>query len=199
MEDLRKKNCYVTIIFVILNIFSYILYTILGEIVYNMGSLSAVDIIERQEYYRILSSTFLHAGIDHIIGNLLFLAILGDMLEKEIGHLAFGVIYLLSAIGGSLCSVLYELVSGQFYHTVGASGAVCGLLGALLILVIVHHGNFGVVSLPRMILALVYLIGSGLKSEIVNNAAHLGGLLVGVFSMIVICFFQKKNKVTAPR
>lgn len=193
MQDNSKKSSFVTIVFVILNILLYIIYTISGEIVYNMGSLSAVDIIERQEYYRILSSTFLHSGIDHIVGNMLFLAILGDMLEKETGHFAFGCIYLLSATGGSMASVMYELVSGSFYHTVGASGAVCGLLGALLILVILHHGNYGVVSLPRMILALVYMIGSGLKSDIVNNAAHLGGLLTGVLLMILISFIKRKR------
>lgn len=191
MQKEEKKKNYMTIFFVFLNIFFYIIYTILGEIVYNMGSLSVVDIIERREYYRILSSAFLHAGIDHIIGNMLFLAIIGDMLEKEIGHFTFGAVYLLSAIGGSFASMLYEWMSGCYYHTVGASGAVCGLLGALFIMVLIHHGNFGVVSLPRMLLCLVYMIGSGLKSEIVNNAAHLGGLLTGILLMCLIHFFKK--------
>lgn len=185
MEKYKKKNAYIAIIFVILNILSYILYTILGEIVYNIGSLSVVDIIERQQYYRILTSTFLHVGIDHIVGNMLFLIILGDMLEKEIGHIRFGIIYLCSALGGSFASMLYEILSGQYYHTVGASGAVFGLMGALLILVIANHGKFGVVSLPRMLLALAYLIYTGLQSEIVNNAAHLGGLLIGMIFMVI--------------
>lgn len=151
-----------------------------------MGSLSIVDIIERQEYYRIISCTFLHAGVEHILGNMVFLAVLGDMLEKEIGHISFGVIYLLSGVGGSLFSMGYELLTGQFYHTVGASGAVCGILGALLILVIVHHGNFATISLPRMLLAIVYLIYSGLQSPVVNNAAHIGGLFAGI--VLMLCF-----------
>lgn len=186
MEKKDEKKSYITIIFVILNIIAYILYTILGEIVYNMGSLSIVDIIERQEYYRIISCTFLHAGVEHILGNMVFLAVLGDMLEKEIGHISFGVIYLLSGVGGSLFSMGYELLTGQFYHTVGASGAVCGILGALLILVIVHHGNFATISLPRMLLAIAYLIYSGLQSPVVNNAAHIGGLFAGI--VLMLCF-----------
>lgn len=55
MEQQTKKQNQATIIFAILNIIAYIIYTILGEIVYNIGSLSAVDIIERQKYYRILN------------------------------------------------------------------------------------------------------------------------------------------------
>lgn len=186
MDKKEEKKSYITIIFVILNIIAYILYTILGKIVYNMGSLSVVDIIERHEYYRILSNIFLHAGIEHIFGNMLFLVALGDMLEKEIGHISFCVIYLISGIGGSLFSMGYELLSGQFYHTVGASGAVCGILGALLVIVIVHHGNFATISLPRMLLAIAYLIYSGLQSPVVNNAAHIGGLLIGI--VLMLCF-----------
>lgn len=195
MEKKDEKKSYITIIFVILNIIAYILYTILGEIVYNMGSLSIVDIIERQEYYRIISCTFLHAGVEHILGNMVFLAVLGDMLEKEIGHISFGMIYLLSGVGGSLFSMGYELLTGQFYHTVGASGAVCGILGALLILVIVHHGNFATISLPRMLLAIAYLIYSGLQSSVVNNAAHIGGLFVGIVLMLCLVIVKGFRQV----
>lgn len=191
MEEEKGKLSYVTIIFVIFNIIAFIIYTILGEIVYNSGSLSVVDIIEKKEYYRILSCTFLHAGIEHILGNMLFLIILGDMLEKEIGHIAFGMIYLLSGIGGSIFSMLYEILTGQYYHTVGASGAVCGLIGAMLIVVVMHHGNFKQVSLPRIVLAICFLIYSGLKTDYVNNAAHIGGLFVGVISMI--CIYKVKG------
>lgn len=186
MEEEKGKLSYVTFIIVIFNIIAFIIYTILGEIVYNNGSLSVVDIIERQEYYRILSCAFLHAGINHILSNMLFLIILGDMMEKEIGHMAFAIIYLISAVGGSLFSMLYELVTGHYYHTVGASGAVCGLIGAMLIIVVLHHGNFKEVSLPRIILAICFLIYSGMKSEYVNNAAHIGGLFAGVISMICV-------------
>lgn len=191
MDKKEEKKCYVTIVFVILNIIAYILYTIQGEIVYNMGSLSVVDIIERHEYYRIISCTFLHDGIDHIFGNMLFLVALGDLLEKEIGHVRFGVIYLVSAIGSSFFSMAYELLTGQYYHTVGASGAVCGILGALLVLVIVHNGKFGSISLPRMVLAIAYLIYSGLQSPVVNNSAHIGGLLVGI--VLMLCFQMVKG------
>lgn len=191
LAEIKKK--YMTWLFLVLNVAAFLLYEILGDVVYTKGSLSVLDVIEKQEYYRVLSSMFLHAGLDHIIGNMLFVFILGEMLEQAIGHVRFAVIYLLTGIGGNLCSMLFELTTGSFYHTVGASGAVCGIMGALLVLVIRNRGSFGYLSLNRMILAIVYMIYTGVQSSIVNNAAHIGGLLSGVLVMTVIALL-KGNK-----
>lgn len=192
MEQHMKKHNQMTIIFVIFNIILYIVYTIAGEIVYNIGSLSAVDIIERQEYYRILTCMFLHADAEHLIGNMLFVVILGEMLEQAIGHVRFAVVYLVTGIASGLFSIGYEVVSNSFYHSVGASGAACGLIGALLVLVIQHHGHYREISLRRMILAIVYLIYTGLQSPVVNNAAHIGGLISGFLLMCVLSLGRKK-------
>ena len=173
---------------------AYILCIIFGDVVYDIGSISVLDVIKKQEYYRMISCMFLHAGIDHILGNMLFVIVLGDMLEQAIGHVRFGVIYLLTGIGGSICSMLLELATGQYYSTVGASGAVCGIMGALLVIVILNQGNYGLISLKRMLLAIVYMIYTGLQSPMVNNAAHIGGLLSGVFIMAFFSFFRRKDK-----
>lgn len=182
--EIKKK--YMTWAILALNIVAYIFYEFLGEAVYEAGSLSVLDIMEKQEYYRIVSSMFLHAGMDHIVGNMLFVVILGDMLEQAIGHVRFLFCYMLTGIGGGLCSMLFELTTGDFYHTVGASGAVCGMMGALLVLVIANRGSYGQISLNRMLLAIVYMIYTGVQSPIVNNAAHMGGLLSGILVMAVL-------------
>lgn len=193
MSKLQNKN-YVTFFLIIINIAAYILYTISGDMLYNMGSLSVLDIMERGEYYRILTSMFLHGSPDHIFSNMLFLAALGDMLERAIGHGRFAIIYMLAGIGGNLVSMLYELVGGRFYHTIGASGAVFGLIGALLLLLLIHNGTYGQVSLRRMVLALVYMLYSGMKSDITNNAAHIGGLLVGFFLMLILYGYDRRKR-----
>lgn len=197
MEQQTKKQNQVTIIFAILNIIAYIIYTILGEIVYNIGSLSAVDIIERQEYYRILMCMFLHADVEHLIGNMLFVVILGEMLEQAVGHIRFAGIYLVTGIVSGLFSIGYELITNSFYHSVGASGAACGLMGALLVLVIQNHGYYKEISLRRMLIAIVYLIYTGLQSPVVNNAAHIGGLITGIFMMWILslCGIHRNRKV----
>lgn len=152
-----------------------------------------VDIIERQEYYRVLTSVFLHANPQHIFGNMIFLAALGDMLERSIGHGRFGMIYMLSGIGGNLASMLYELMRGQYYHTIGASGAVFGLIGALLLLLVRNNGVYAQVSMRRMVLALIYLFYSGMQSDTTNNAAHIGGLLTGFVLMAGIYFHDERK------
>ena len=171
MQQFKSKD-YVTILLVITNIAVYIFCTIQGNVLYNMGSLSVVDIINRQEYYRILTSMFLHANPQHIWGNMIFLAALGDMLERSIGHGRFFAIYMLAGIGGNLLSMGHELATGQFYSTIGASGAVFGLIGALLLLICKNNGTYGQVSFRRMIFAIVYLFYSGIQSETTNPMAH---------------------------
>lgn len=192
LYEIRKKG--ITWAILALNVMAYILCTIFGDVVYDIGSLSVLDVIKNQEYYRIVSCMFLHAGIDHVLGNMLFVVVLGDMLEQAIGHVRFVVIYLLTGIGGSICSMLLELATGQYYSTVGASGAVCGIMGALLVIVILNQGNYGHISLKRMLLAIVYMIYTGLQAPMVNNAAHIGGLLSGVLIMAFFSFFRRKNK-----
>ena len=192
MQQLKGKD-YVTILLVIANIAVYIFCTIQGDMLYNMGSLSVVDIMTQHEYYRILTSLFLHAGPQHIWGNMIFLAALGDMLEKAIGHGRFFTIYMLAGIMGNVLSMVRELITGQYCSTIGASGAVFGLIGALLLLICRNNGTYGQISLPRMMFALVYLFYSGMQSETTNNAAHFGGFVTG-FIVMAIFYYRQRRK-----
>ena len=117
MQQFKSKD-YVTILLVITNIAVYIFCTIQGNVLYNMGSLSVVDIIDRHDYYRILTSLFLHANPQHIWGNMIFLAALGDMLERSIGHGRFFAIYMLAGIGGNLLSMGHELAIWHLCSTI---------------------------------------------------------------------------------
>ena len=192
IEKIEKK--YVTWLFLIINILMYLASAILGEKVIIAGNFNVADVLEKQEYYRLLSSMFLHAGIDHIIGNMIFVVVLGDMLEQEIGHGRFAVVYLLSGIGGNLCSMLSEITNGTFYHSVGASGAACGIMGALLVLVLQNRGRYKHISLKRMLFAIFYLIYSGVNTQEVNNAGHVGGLVMGFLVMALLAFVPQKQQ-----
>ena len=83
----------------------------MGEVVYTMGSMNAEKIIAGHEYYRFLTSIFLHADIEHLVSNMIFLFGLGQMVEQVVGHVSFGIVYLLSGFGGSISSVF--MLSGQ--------------------------------------------------------------------------------------
>jgi len=132
------------------------------------------------EWWRLLSSVFVHIGVVHLLLNMWCLWSLGRLAERMFGNWTFLAIYLLSGLGGSLASVLWNpsIVSA------GASGAVFGVAGGL-----VAFWYFGKVALPRSIVKrdfasiltfVGYNLAFGFAKEGVDNAAHLGGLLVGL-------------------
>lgn len=192
----KIKDYYITIIILTLNIAVYLAYTFIGESVYNIGCLDTSLVIRQKEYYRILSCTFLHIDIEHIVGNMIFLVALGQMLETSIGHIRFIIVYLLSGIGGSILSLIYIVLTAQHYTSIGASGAVFGLIGALLFLVVINNGRFGDISLPRILFAIFYMIYSGYNSPQTDNSAHIGGLICGLLSMMVLYAFYHKHQYT---
>lgn len=211
MEEQRvsdwRSYC-VTLVLLVFNIVGYILCTQMGEVVYTMGSMNAEKIIAGHEYYRFLTSIFLHADIEHLVSNIIFLFGLGQMVEQVVGHVSFGIVYLLSGFGGSISSVFYAVWTGKVYHSVGASGAIFGVVGALFVLVIVRelknrsHRQDAVeildqdgvevpityesISVQRLIFAVVYMIYPGSWEVGVDNAAHVGGFLCGIVVMAVI-------------
>ncbi len=140
------------------------------------GALEAAAVAAGQ-YWRLLSATFLHGGLDHLAGNLIALYILGLLCERAFGRGQFLVLYILSGLAGSLLSVV-----GNPGPSVGASGAIFGLQGAAIVLVRRHRERLllrdrriGVV----LAVWAVYAIVTGLLTPYVDNAAHIGGALAG--------------------
>ncbi len=186
-KNLREYNrIAVTIVLVALNIIVYIYCTFVNDGVYNVGCMDTRRVLLYGEYYRLITSMFLHGGAQHLIGNMIFLAALGEMLEKAIGHFRFAMLYLLSGIGGGIFSMVNVVLRENYYTSIGASGAVFGLVGALLVLVILNHGHYEGISMGRMALAVIYMVYSGINSVGVDNAAHLGGLIFGALIMAFI-------------
>ena len=112
LKQVNWKRCYVTVILVGINIAIYILgIAAFDEVIYDRGSLNAQSVLAKKELYRMVSCMFLHAGIDHLVGNMIFLAALGEMLEPKIGHLSFGILYIISGIGSSTALTLWAAFS----------------------------------------------------------------------------------------
>jgi rhomboid protease GluP len=137
------------------------------------------------EWWRMISAAFLHGGPDHLIGNILMLFALGMACEHAFGLSQFLVLYLGSALSGSLLSMLGSKPS------VGASGAIFGLAGALIVLfwrcrdrLHVRDRRIGIVLL--LWAGYQLLLGFGFMGEVVDNRAHLGGLLGGMVLGLVL-------------
>ena len=145
---------------------------------------------------------FMHGGWGHLLGNMLFLWIFGDNIENRLGHLRYLVFYLLCGIIASLSHVLSTFLMAQssIIPSLGASGAISGVMGAYLILFPKRKVN---VLLLRFIVAVPALVALGFwigfqiissvsmldgKGDGVAYAAHIGGFLAG---MLLIKFFDK--------
>jgi rhomboid protease GluP len=154
------------------------------------GALYAPDVLAG-EYYRIFTAMFLHFGAEHLISNLFMQYFLGDMLLRALNQWKFALVYLLSGVGGNLLSLWMMLRSGVYSVAAGASGAIYGIVGALLWIVLRNGGKFEAISIPRMLLATALYIGYGFTTEGVDAWAHLGGALTG----FVVCFIVYRRRM----
>ena len=187
---------WIALFLVALNVLVYVLCAFTGDLLYNIGGISVRVILEKGEIYRMLTSMFLHAGISHLFNNMIILIALGDMLESKMGHGKFLVIYLLSGLGGNICSMAWELYTRDYTYSVGASGAVYGMMGALLGAAILKDCKNLYLKPIRIIFVLGYSVYSGFNSPEVNNMAHIGGLISG---FVVYCVFFLFEKLFFPK
>ena len=131
------------------------------------------------ESYRLFTSMFLHFGLSHLLNNMLVLFLLGDNLERAVGKWKYLVIYLFSGIGGNLLSLWWELRTGDYAVSAGASGAIFGVVGALFYVVAVNKGRLEDMTTRRLGILIVMTLYLGFTSTGVDNFAHIGGLLTG--------------------
>lgn len=138
----------------------------------------ANSLIDAGQYWRLLTATFLHANLVHIFFNSFALYILGPDTERIYGTARFLVVYFLAGIGGSVASYLLSPAP-----SVGASGAIFGLIGALGIFYYLSRaalGEFGRAQLQSMAaIAVINLIIGFSSPGVIDNWGHLGGLIVG--------------------
>ena len=133
------------------------------------------------EYYRLFTGMFLHFGLIHLVYNMICLVALGDLLEKEAGSWRYLAVYFLGGLAGNLVSLALDLYGarGAYAVSAGASGAVFAVIGGVLWIVIRRKGQFGRISLQRMMLTVVLMVLQGFTQGGTDNAAHVGGLAAG--------------------
>ena len=157
---------------------------------YRAGALYAPLLLKGQGYYRLLTSIFLHADLSHLFNNMIVQFAGGEIVEKNLGHVRYGILYIVCGIGGNLVSVASDYFKGQYGYSVGASGAVFGVIGALLFMILREamnrKGAAQGASQARMKslviragLMTVYLLYSGWSNPVINQAAHVGGMVIG--------------------
>lgn len=179
-----------------LNVLVFLLELVpgLGNRLLDRGAFSAFYLLKQDEWYRIITAMFLHADAEHLMNSVVLLYLGGEIVEKSIGKWRFLVLYFVSGLCGHGLSAAYEVVTGNYYESIGASGAVFGLVGGLLFLVIVKRGRAAQISLQRMVFMVALSLYSGFRSLQTNNAAHIGGLISGFLLTFLLCMIGRENR-----
>jgi len=179
---------------VIINILIFILLEMRGgstniQTLIEFGAKYNPAILVDGEWWRIISSMFLHIGSLHLLMNMLAIYFLGSVVERIFGSARFMFIYFLSGIGGGLASfALAENIAA------GASGAIFGLFGALLFFGINYKRLFFQTMGQGVLLIIAINIILGFTVEQIDMAAHLGGLITG-FVASFICHLPRKKDI----
>ena len=157
-----------------------------NEIIYAFG-LSRQGVLAG-EYYRFLTSMFLHSGILHLVSNGVYLYYFGTRAEQLLGRARFLLLYLAAGLCGGICSVIFN-----GWLAIGASGAIYGLLGAMLLLTKKRGMRCTGMSYSTMLILAVSAIGLGMLDANVDNFAHIGGLLGGCAAH-TYAFFRQADR-----
>lgn len=159
-----------------------------GYTLYKFGAVSS-KAIKSGEIWRLLTGTFLHAGIIHLFANMYSLLVIGSQLENFVGKTKYIIIYLISAISGSLLSCV---VSNSL--SVGASGAIFGLLGSMLYFGYHYRLYLGSVLKSQIIPVILLNLFLGFTLSGIDNAAHIGGLIGGYLATMAVGITGKSSK-----
>ena len=200
MDEIKREP--VTILLILTNTLIFLAVEFTGgsqnsQHMLECGAAYAPLILDEGEWYRIFTCMFLHFGAPHLINNMMVLFVLGQRLEPVTGKLRFLLIYIAGGLGGNLISLFFDMRTGDYALSAGASGAVFAVMGGMLYVIIRHRGRVADLTMKQMLIMAAFSLYFGFASEGVDNAAHAGGLLCG-FLAAVLFYHPRKIWKTVP-
>jgi membrane associated rhomboid family serine protease len=168
----NQKNTPVTKFFSISLLVAYVFQFLLGDILIANFALFAPSVANGQ-WWLLITAGFLHGSIFHLLFNTYILWVIGSQLESIVGKINFVIIYFVSLLGGSFASYLFSPFGS---YSIGASGAIFGLMGAML--VVGRKRNLDISQITTLV-AINVVIGFVLSG--IDWRAHLGGIAAGAF------------------
>lgn len=198
-EIFAIRKPYVTYALLAINILLFIIMGFVsGDGIYGFQTETLVkfggnvkSLVLNGEYWRLIASAFLHDGFLHLICNMYALYVLGIQLENFFGKTRFAIIYLFSAITGNLLSLVF---ADPNVVSIGASGAIFGLFGSLLYFGYYYRVYLGTVLRTQIVPVILINLLFGIVTPGIDNAAHIGGLIGGVFISMGIGVKFKSTK-----
>ena len=195
---MNNKKPYMTIGFAAMNIIVFLVMELLGdtqsaEFMAEHGAMHPLIITQDHQYWRFFTAMFLHFGSEHLLNNMVVLGASGVILEEALGHVKFTVLYVLAGIGGSILSCIEMLTANDYAVSAGASGAIFGVIGGLLWVVIRHKGHYETLSGKGLLVMIALSLYYGISTGGVDNWGHIGGLIMG-FLLCMILYRKNANE-----
>jgi rhomboid protease GluP len=202
-QNHRRKITYFTLcntIIIAINIAVYFMVEATGssydaEHLLNSGAMFWPYVTENHEYYRIITYMFLHGGLSHIVNNMIVLLVIGDNLERAIGKIKYILIYFGTGIIAGLVSMFYNMFAGSLAVAVGASGAIFGVVGAMVYIVIANKGRLEDLSTRQLVIFAAFSLYGGFTSQGVDNMAHIGGFISGMILALLLYRNPKRGRI----
>lgn len=178
------------LMYVIVGIYGNNFFNFDANVLAKFGA-NNILLVKNGEIYRLLTCAFLHVGLIHLVVNMYSLRVIGPSVEGLIGKGKFVFIYLISAISASLMSLVFV---GSNIVSVGASGAIFGLMGALLYFGYHYRLYLNDAIKTQIIPVILFNLIIGFMMPGIDNGAHIGGLIGGYLATMAIGIKNKSEK-----
>ena len=189
----KEKLSYVSLGLILINVIIYLLSE--KELFVKHEYCMTDGILQMPgQWYRLLTYQFLHSDLEHLTNNMLMLYALGSVLEQKIPRWVYAALYLVSGIGGGILSVWYHTRENIAYYGLGASGAVYGLMGAMIAWLLLRRERNDRGLYGRIAFAIFLMFYSGTVEENIDQMGHLGGFFCGLILCGIYCMWKGRKK-----
>ena len=197
MEHPRRRPAYINGVLIAVNILYFFWLEFHGStenaaFMVEHGAMYVPLVVREGEYYRLLTAVFMHFGISHLVNNMVILFVLGDNLERALGKVKYLVFYLICGVGANVFSMVVSIREYELAVSAGAWGAICGVVGGLLYVGIRNRGRLEDLSTRQLALFVACSLYFGFTSTGIDNAAHVGGLVLGF--LLAAIFYRNPGR-----
>ena len=178
-EVFKEKTPYITYLIMFINLLVFLLCNIDNSYVAKLSILNNIN----DEYYRVITSGFTHVDIFHIFFNMYALYIIGSQIESFIGRFKYSIVYLGSLVASSMLSMAFL---PDNTYSLGASGAIFGLFGSLLVFGYHYRVYLGTALRSQIVPIIILNLMLGFMIPGIDIASHIGGLVAGLLITIAL-------------
>ena len=196
----HSDTAYVTCTLIVVNVMYFLFLETAGSsrdsyFMLLWGAMYEPAVVQGGQYWRLLTSVFMHFGIEHITNNMLILYLLGGHLERALGRIRYLFFYLLCGAGANVVSLALHMRQERSVVSAGASGAIFGVIGGLIYVAAANRGRLEDLTARQLTFLAALSLYFGFTSTGVDNAAHAGGLILGVLLAAVLYRKPKQEMI----